>query len=116
MSASKRKGTAAETAIVRCLVEAGWPHAERRALIGAHDKGDVAGIPGVVIEAKNCSRDELPAWLREAETERANAGADLGVVWHKIRGTTDPRRWPVTMTGEQFLDVLRRLGYHPEVE
>lgn len=110
---SKRLGTSAEVAIVGALLEDGYRHAERRALAGSKDRGDVAGIPGVVIEAKNCGTVAIPAWLREAEVERANAGADLAVVWHKIRGRGDPRDWAVTMTGRQFLDVLARLGYRP---
>jgi hypothetical protein len=112
----KQKGTAAETAIVNALIEEGWAHAERRTLAGAADKGDVKlgdGIP-VMVEAKNCSTVSLPAWLREVAAEKANAKADIGVVWFKLRGTTDPRKWAVAMTGEQFLEILRALGYHPD--
>lgn len=107
MSASKRKGTAAETAIVNYLRAMGFIHAERRALNGTLDRGDIAGIPAVVIEAKNCARQELAAWVTEAEAERDNDRASLGVVWHKRRGKGDPRDWFVTMSGEQFTRLLR---------
>ncbi|MFF2651492.1 hypothetical protein [Streptomyces sp. NPDC058045] len=107
MSRSKAKGTAAETAVVRYLRDAGFAQAERRTLNGTHDRGDIAGIPGVVIEVKNCARQELPAWVAEAELERDNDHASLGVVWHKRRGTTDPGRWFVTMSGQQFAALLR---------
>ncbi|WP_242594542.1 hypothetical protein [Streptomyces sp. GB4-14] len=107
MSASKRKGTAAESAVVDFLRTSGFSQAERRTLGGAKDRGDIAGIPGVVIEVKNCARQELPAWVAEAETERDNDRATLGVVWHKRRGTTDPGRWFVTMSGQQFAALLR---------
>lgn len=107
MSRSKAKGTAAETAVVRFLREAGFTQAERRTLSGVQDRGDIAGVPGVVIEVKNCSRDQLPAWVGEAERERDNDHASLGVVWHKRRGTTDPGRWFVTMSGDQFAALLR---------
>lgn len=107
MSRSKAKGTAAETAVVRFLRAAGFAQAERRTLSGAQDRGDIAGVPGVVIEVKNCARDQLPAWVAEAELERDNDRASLGVVWHKRRGTTDPGRWFVTMSGDQFAALLR---------
>lgn len=111
MNRSKQKGTAAETAVVRYLHTRGWLHAERRALSGSQDRGDVAGIPGVVIEVKNCKRDELGAWVDEAEQERANDGAVHSAVWHKRRGTTDPGAWFVTMTGEQYADLLIDAGH-----
>jgi hypothetical protein len=113
---AKQKGTAAETAIVNTLIAEGWVHAERRALSGAADKGDVKlgdGIP-VMIEAKNCGTITIPAWLREVTVEKANAKADIGVAWFKLRGSTDPRKWAVLMTGEQFMDMLRDLGHHPD--
>ena len=86
MSASKRKGTSWETLIVDYLVSHGWKHAERRALAGKNDRGDVAGIPGVVIEAKSANRLELAAWLDETEAERANDNAVHGLLWIKRRG------------------------------
>lgn len=74
MSASRARGTAAETVVVRYL-QNWWPAAERRALSGNKDKGDVAGIPGVVIEVKAAQRLELAAWRRETWQEMENAGA-----------------------------------------
>jgi hypothetical protein len=99
VSASKDKGTAAETAVVRYLREQGATQAERRALSGSQDRGDIAGVPGVVIEVKNVSRDALPGWVDEAEIERTNDGALIGVVWHKRRGKRSPADWFVTMRG-----------------
>jgi len=107
VSRSKAKGTAAETAVVRYLRSVGFVQAERRALNGIADRGDIAGIPGVVIEVKNHARQELPAWVAEAETERDNDNADLGVVWHKRRGKGSPADWFVTMSGAQFAALLR---------
>lgn len=116
MSASKRKGTAAETAIVNYLRTVGFTQTERRALNGNIDRGDIAGIPGVVIEAKNCARQELAAWVAEAELERDNDRASLGVVWHKRRGKGDPADWFVTMSGTQFTALLRELQGLPALE
>lgn len=113
MSTAKRKGTAWETAIVTHLQAHGATHAERRALAGANDKGDVTGIPGVVIEAKSAARLELGVWLAEAHAERANAGAALGVVWAKRRGKAQPADGYVVMDGATFTHLLQAAGYIP---
>ena len=74
MSAAKEKGTKAETAVVNYLNQ-WWPKAERRALSGNKDRGDVAGIPGVVVEVKAAARLELAKWQRQTLDEQENAGA-----------------------------------------
>lgn len=83
MSKSKQKGTAAETAVVRYLrsfdfkgLGQPFPNAERRALSGNRDMGDVAGIPGTVIEVKAAETLKLAEWQRETLAEKANAEAD----------------------------------------
>ena len=106
MSKSRAKGTAAESAVVTYLQANGFPHAERRALAGVNDRGDVSGLPGVVIEVKSCVRQELAAWIDEAEVERKNASASVAAVWHKRRGKGSPAQWFVTMTGEQFVNLI----------
>lgn len=111
MSASKRKGTSWESAIVDFLRERGVPYAERRALAGTQDRGDIAGIPGVVIEAKSAARHEPAKWIDEAEAERVNDGAAVGVVWFKRRGKTSPGAGFVLMTGEQLVALLVAAGY-----
>ncbi len=89
-------GTRAETAVVRVLASSGFPHAERRALAGAYDLGDITGTPGIAWEvkggkaAKTASDGQVDAWLRETETERVNARADVGIL------------------------VMQRAGYGPE--
>jgi hypothetical protein len=128
VSAARKKGTAAETAVVRFLQANGYPHCERRALAGSHDRGDVAGIPGLVIEVKAAARMELAAWLDEAKLEATpvrpvavlgpdgrDSGKtiwqeihDLGLVWHKRRGKGSPGDWYVTMDGWAFLALLER--------
>lgn len=110
---SKIKGTSAETAVVGYLRQHGAPHAERRALNGVNDRGDIAGIIGVCIEVKNHSRDNLPTWIDETVIEGVNDHAQIAVCWHKRRGTTDPGKWFVTMTGEQLIAVLRLTGHLP---
>lgn len=76
---SKAKGTAAEREVVRYLAN-WWPAAERRALSGNKDKGDVAGIPGVVVEVKAAKAQQLAAWKRETLVEAENAGVHYCVL------------------------------------
>lgn len=111
MSRNRAKGTSWESAVVTYLRGRGWPHAERRALSGANDRGDVAGVIGVVIECKNAAKVELAAWLDEASAERDNDRADLGVAWFKRRGKTNPGKGFVVMDGDTFTWLLRSAGY-----
>ncbi|MFI6873543.1 hypothetical protein ACIBL6_08900 [Streptomyces sp. NPDC050400] len=71
---NKAKGTRAESAAVKYLREH-FPAAERRALSGNEDRGDIAGVPETVGEVKAAERIELTRWQRETLTEMANAGA-----------------------------------------
>lgn len=107
MSKSRAKGTAAETAVVRWLREHGFPFAERRALHGRDDRGDIAGIAGVALEVKNCARMELAAWMDEAKAEGSNADAPIFAVVHKRRGKGDPGDWFVTMPLSVFAEVVK---------
>lgn len=116
MTASKRKGTAWESALVAYLRDNGVPHAERRALSGSKDRGDIAGIPGVAIEAKSANEIKLAAWIDEAETERANDGADLGVLWIKRRGKASPGSGYAVLTGDALLQLLAAAGYISSTE
>lgn len=108
---SGKKGTAWESMIVAFLQMNGWPHTERRRLAGQFDRGDIAGIPGVVIEAKNAKGVAIAAWVDEANTECMNDGAAVGVVWWKRRGKTSAGEGFVTMDGQTFIHLLTAAGY-----
>lgn len=103
MSKAKQKGTSAETALVKYLLENGYENVERRALTGKKDRGDIAGIPGVVIEVKAGARLEIPAWLRELEIEIANDEARAGylVIKPKGIGSKNVGSWWVVQKVEQ---------------
>lgn len=75
---SKAKGTRWNTAVVNYL-RTWWPKAERRALAGADDLGDVINVPAVV-ECKDAKRHELAGWMDETEVERVNAGEEFGML------------------------------------
>lgn len=109
----KQKGTAAESAVVSFLRTVGFPHAERLALQGGKDRGDITGIPGIVVEVKACQEYTFSSWLAEAEVERDNAKADFGFVVAKPRlvGTTRTGQWYALMRYSHFaclVDTARR--------
>ena len=107
MSRSRAKGTAAESQVVAYLQSMGFPKAERRALHGVNDRGDVTSIPSTVIQVKNWDQAKLGQWVKQMIRQRDNDGAAWGVVWHKKKGTQFPGQWYVTTTGEDFVKLLR---------
>lgn len=86
MSASKRKGTSFETAVVTYLRDEHGLPVERRALRGTKDCGDITGLPRWVLELKNCRQMDLSGWSDEALKEAANDGSRYYAVVHKRRG------------------------------
>lgn len=116
MSRQKAKGTACETAILKYVRANGFPWAERLALSGNADCGDISLLPGrlVVLEAKAHATAatgqpgdaQLTEWMRQTETERGNAGADYGVLVVKRKGTTNPGRWWAYVTAGDFGKLL----------
>jgi hypothetical protein len=106
-ASAKKAGTSWETAIVEALRAYGFPHAERRRLSGNRDRGDIAGVPGIAIEAKNTSRVELAAAVTEANVEALNANVPIGVAWFKRRGKTSPLDGYVVMSGDTFLRLIQ---------
>ena len=111
MNKSKIKGTAAETAVVNWLIDKGRKHVERRALSGKDDRGDIAGIPSVVIEVKNHKEIKLSQWIKELEAEMHNDKADTGVIIHKKTGTTNVGQWYATMPVDVWFKLLEEAGY-----
>jgi len=111
MSRNKQKGTAFETLIVRYLAEHGFPHAERRALAGVNDLGDITGTPGIVWECKNHKTMSFSEWLQEAETERVNANADYGIVVAKRRGRGDAAEQYAVLRLDHLVRLLIEAGY-----
>ena len=84
---------------------------ERRTKNGSKDRGDITGVKTirggrVVIECKNVMQMALPQWIREAEIERGNDDAAIGVVAHKKHGSGNPADQYVTMTLETFAILL----------
>lgn len=118
----KQRGTAAETAVVRWCQANGFPWSERLTLTGAHDRGDISLIPGhaVIVEVKahataatgQPTAGQLAAWMAETETERSNAGADIGVLVVKRKGTTDVGQWWAYITAGAFAGLVGAPAAH----
>lgn len=92
-SSEKRKGNAAERAVVDYLRRHGFPQARRTQAGTRGDIGDVDGVPGVAIEVKNHARLDLAGWVAQMLAEMDEKGVENGVVIAKKRGTSDPGEW-----------------------
>lgn len=106
MSRSGDIGTKTAESVVRVMRANGWPDAERSALHGAKDRGDLTGIGrGLCVEVKGgheaerASDGQVLAWMAELDTECVNKGADLGVLVMKRKGVGhgNAERWWAVM-------------------
>lgn len=110
----KQIGTAAESAVVKALRAHGFPHAERRALSGAADHGDILLCPGVIAEvkggaaAKDASDGLLQVWWEETQREKINARADVAllIVARRGIGPANADRWWAVMPLDQLRQML----------
>lgn len=105
-SASRRKGSRAEVAVVHALRRAGWDaDTSRNVLEGRRTGDDVVWAGPCSIEVKDVARMDLSGWLAQAQ---ANAGDRVPIVVHKKRGVPNTRAedWYCTLT---FGDLLRLL-------
>lgn len=110
-TSAKAAGTRFESLIAVYLREHLDDRIERRARTGGKDRGDLSGVraPGggrIVVEAKNTSRIALGAWAAEAETERGNDDALVGVIAHKRVGKGSAGDQWITMTVRDLVALL----------
>lgn len=103
---SKARGSAWEKRLVDYLATHGWPFAERRTTEGRNDRGDVAGIPGWVVEAKNCKAISLATWMDEAEKEAKSAGVSRYAVVFPRRSHATGKAYAV-ITLELLAELMR---------
>ena len=92
-SSAKQAGSLFEAHVAGFLADAlDDDRIERRARNGSKDRGDVGSVrtingKRVVVECKDYGGRLLPSeWVREAEVERGNDDAAVGVVVAKRRG------------------------------
>ena len=115
MSMAREKGTRMETAVTSFLREY-FEDTEgtigRTPLKGARDEGDIRGLywkgGKVVLEVKNRRKFEPKEWLKQAERERGNADAAIGVVVFHVNGIglDNPGEQGVLMTLETFCKLI----------
>lgn len=115
MGASQAKG-ARWAASVRDWL-GNWFHGvEKRALEGALDRGDIAGLPNAIIEAKCPAPKYLMATMSvailEASQEQANAGASVGFAVIKRPGKTSPGSAYWLVTPESVPTILAWAAAH----
>lgn len=107
-NASRDKGNRAELAVARYLRANGFPHAERARVGWTDDRGDIDGVPGVVIEVKDARQWRLSEWLSEMEVELANTpGARVGFLVVKRAGIADAGQWYAVMSLASMTDLIR---------
>jgi hypothetical protein len=110
-ASAKKAGSAFETLVANYLAATVDDRIERRTRNGAQDRGDVAGVAGVCIEAKAEKKISLAEYLNETEAEKANAGAAVAACWIKRPRKSSPAEAYVVMSGAQFVELLKAAGY-----
>lgn len=122
MNRSRAVAKAAGTRFERCIADHLATHVDdridRRAKTGAKDRGDIGGLRShgarVVMEAKDYGgRYMVGPWLSEAEIERGNDDALVGMVVVKRRGVSYPGAQVVFMTVDDLVALMT--GERPAV-
>lgn len=108
---AKKAGAAFETLVAAYLAKHVADHIERRSRNGAKDRGDVSGLrhmnQRIVVEVKNRGGQILAGeWLGEAEIERRNDDAGVGLVVAKRYNRADPADQLVIMTLADLVTLL----------
>ena len=106
---SRDKGARWERAIVNWLRTNGHPYAERRGIgFGSETGGDIIGIPGLVVEAKNQAKWSVPAWWRQLESEiAASPPGTIGALVIKRPGKPDPADALAVITLADFNELFK---------
>jgi hypothetical protein len=130
----KAIGTRGETAVVKALRAHGFTGAERRALAGSNDLGDILVSPGVIAEvkwgkaAKTASLNDVEIWWAQTLAEKRNSRADVAFLVIQRNGIGEDRAhlcraffdlgdlWPmasgrVEVPLIQLIDLLRDKGW-----
>jgi hypothetical protein len=118
-------GTYAETAVTRTARSHGFPNADRYALHGARDVGDIGLCPGVILEVKgghhaqHATDLDVQNWLDETARERDNAHAAVAflVVQREHVGAPNAARWWAwwRLGWISDLSYIQAFGYAREV-
>jgi Holliday junction resolvase len=104
----KNKGDAHERNVVKYFQSRGFQ--VERAKRG-NATGDILGITGVVVEAKDQRTFALGSWVDQMLAEVEEAGARTGVVIAKRPRTTNVAEHYAILTVEDYLTLLEEAGY-----
>jgi Holliday junction resolvase-like predicted endonuclease len=107
-SAAKRKGNAAEVAVVKWLQSHGFD-AQRNRAGWTNDRGDVDAINGVVIEVKNRAQHNWAAYFEQLGRQMQEKQAYTGVVICKRAGHANPGKWLAVMPADLWLQLIQLL-------
>jgi hypothetical protein len=111
-ASAKAAGSRFEQAVADYLACEVDDRIERRVKHGANDRGDISGLrmmtgERIIAECKDYGGVyHVGEWLKEAEVERGNDDARVGVVVAKRRGKSDPAEAVVFMTLEAFARLV----------
>jgi hypothetical protein len=115
-ASAKAAGSTFERLVADCLAELVDDRIDRRVKTGAADRGDIGGVrhmgQRVVIECKDVAKLNLAGWVGEAEIERGNDDAAVGLVVHKRKGKGQALDQYVTCTVRDLVALLT--GERPE--
>lgn len=117
-NSAKQAGTRFERVIADCLQKHVSEWIDRRNKTGAKDKGDILNLrtpqgEKVVAECKDYGGEfKVGTWLKEAEEERINDDARVGIVVAKRRGFADPLDQVVILTVRDYIALTT--GVRPE--
>ena len=108
---ARKAGSSFERLVADYLRDVVDDRIERRRLSGKGDRGDIGGLrhmtQRVVIEAKDYGGQiKASEWVREAEVERGNDDAGVGIVVAKRRGTSNPADQFVLMTLGELVSLV----------
>lgn len=114
-AAAKTAGSKMERAVADYLAKHVDDRIDRRVKTGGKDKGDIASLrvhgQRAIIEVKDTAKLDIGPHLREAEVERVNDGALIGIVIQKRTGIgithdTGMGQQLVTMTLDDLIALI----------
>ena len=105
-SPQKRKGHAAERAVVKWLRTFGIK-ADRVQAGRQDDRGDIDGLPGIIIEVKDRKTHNFNEYFMQLRRQISNADAFTGIIILKRPGKTDVADWIACMPAYEWINLIK---------
>lgn len=116
---SRAKGVTAEQQLAAYLRAFGEPWSDARRSVSAGwrngdarqpDRGDLTGVPGLCVQAKNLKRPLVGKLLadtwHEVRDQAVAAGGLIPIIVEKRTGSADPGRWWLWMSAADYVEVI----------